>query len=269
MREYIPPPNSERPEILELGKLARLNTGVGNVRSVERVEKDTSGRITVLGAGSRHPLMSKLDRSREEFVRNKGWMPRRLSDLDRYDAVDMNTLSFVDTTKDGKIISSLRITEVNQAENCLSFEMVAPGTYEELSEDQRSRLDGAAQDGELYDITRLLPPEDESISSQDYLASIVKLFGYAAHHTAFKPDKSPIWICATEPRFRSFLTRLGIPSEVLKEADKDVPRSDQVVLYQIDPREALEYALSQGDRFSFSLENFGKGVDEAGLTPIR
>lgn len=262
--------SSDAFHIVNIGKTALQTESAAGITEDISVTK----RTVILKAGSDNPLMQKLDDHRRDFIEKKGWLPEgRKTDFDRYDESGASTLSVMELMNDNQdkdiIISSLRLTQIENAEDCMSFEMVNLDFDTELSEDQKSKLKQAATDKRLYDLTRLLPPSDKAVSRKDYLESMMKLFGHAMYHTAIEPDQEPIWVCASEPGFRNLLERLGISSEVLKENIQNVVRADRAVLYEIEPLKALRCALDEGDKFAFGLDNFTQGINDARLALVR
>lgn len=204
---------------------------------------------TQLSSGS-SALQQEYLKIRYEFVQLMGWLPEAVSDTDFYD--DDPATDYVIRTGDstpGEVYSGARYTRVHDVESSLTWHMMDgnPAMQEGIKANKASykRLEQAAQEGVLWDLTRLVPAVDGRIPKEEFRNSIVDLFagGIVATHN---PNAKPVWFFLASEKMKSFLDHLDIPNTAVVAHKVSNEDSEESYFCIVEPPMAVQH-LSQSE----------------------
>lgn len=198
---------------------------------------------TGLGFYWAHPTKDILD-LRSRFMKAMGWR-KDDDDRDFYDGSE-RTAHFVKYNSENKLATSMRLTEVESVDNCLSHLMTrgCPEMYAQVKS-RAAEIDEAAVGGGVWDLTRLVHPMDGSVSPHDIVEGITDMIGLAIAKTSngeVGENPNLTWVYTTTPQMKRTLDGLGIVGEVIAEGRISPGDEDISYFCMIKPYEALAYA---------------------------
>lgn len=201
---------------------------------------------------------------RLRFVKAMRWFPSDFhDDWDRYDN-ETSTYHFARRDDSGSIITAMRLTPVESAEDSLSFGMVGanPGMQEAVSGNHQ-----VFTDSKVWDLTRLVFPLDTSHDPKVVQNAMIELFGMAARVSAGEldhPDQDVHWIFTTTPWIIRFFKKTGIEHKILASGKlPDIDGMEKTTLFcAVDVAAAIE-SLSVSEKHGDTYRHLQIGAREA------
>ncbi len=187
---------------------------------------------------------------RREFVIGMRWFNSREDDTDEYDNIDAQTRYFIKLAQEKagldaevKMTCGMRLTPVDAVEHSLSWSMLNESmkiTVQKEQADSLQILQTAAEEGRLWDQTRLVHPLDGSVSSREIIEGMMYLMGAGISETNHtEADESTYWFFTTTTKMKDLLTKLGIQTHVLVSGRIDVHDNDESHFCYVNTPEAL------------------------------
>lgn len=216
----------------------------------ERVSDDGSLRIVrTLGETScaSEILTADFMAVRHEYVTARGWLPGSLNDEDRYDADAATQFILRSNPEDPiQVFGGMRLTAVEDGlDESMTWRMMDrnPAMRDSALSDPdiAYRLEEAAKDGAVHDLTRLVLASDGRFSGARATKDVIlDIFG-AGITATHEAGKDTAWVFLTTKEVHSYLGHLGIKFDTLA-ADKVTP-TDEVDSYLCVtyPADTLEY----------------------------
>lgn len=198
--------------------------------------------------------MKQFGDLRTEFVARMGWKSGGEYDQDAFDAVGACTRYAIkrDTVND-RVIVGLRLTPIQSPTEALSYQMVqtSPVVCAALRDHPNvSELEAAAQQGNLWDLTRLVHSDSHQYRPL-ILGSMVEVI-VAGIVATTEGDREPIWMFATTPHMLRVFEAIGVVYTILA-ADTVNGDTDETYLGFVRPLECLNHVRSQPVRYRRTL----------------
>lgn len=199
---------------------------------------------------------------RDAFVREMGWRPSE--ERDPYDD-DGRTLHYA-TVKNEQVAASMRLTPVDAFEDALSVQMLQG----DLAAAQAARefgatIRGKVSQGEVWDLTRVVAPSDDSVSQHAILAGLCEIFG-AAYVDTHSDTSDVVWVFTTTRSMKLALEHLGIAHETIASghlSDKDRESGAESFFCVTSPGEAFRRVLESPNAYRFTVKYTSHGMEVA------
>lgn len=262
--------------------------------------------MTEVSYGSRNEAMLKrMLPFRADFVDAMNWTPEESqipidftselpwlkdldehgrSDVDFYDTLD-STLHFLLTDRENdEIIAGLRLTQVPSVEESLSWSMfkdnsdIVRQAYDHKDDDGAdtiSKLNEAAQRGNVWDLTRLVNSVDGNVDIAKVMAGMMELFGtgYGAIRKQTAPEEQADvrWIFNGTEMIKAALEHLQVQFDVVAQGQiskKDVDQNGRPVksyFCMVKAESATQYIYNHADErnFVFPHKHLDNGLRKA------
>lgn len=225
----------------------------------ERVNNDGTLHIITpaaspdrIGPDHLSPLSLNFLQNRFEFVQQQGWLPDAVDDWDRYDE-DPQTQYVIKSNPNNpdKMWTGMRLTKVDDVFKSLSWEMMNgnPALQAQAIQKERfmfNRLANAAEQGELYDLTRLTlnfydEHEADRLPWDKINESFREVFGAGVEATT-KDGVAPTWLFVTSASFLKHLNAMGIPTDEIVRGKLSPTDKEDCVMSIACPEAVLAYA---------------------------
>lgn len=204
--------------------------------------------------------------TRLEFVRAMKWLAEE-DDSDRYDGAP-ETYHFTKRTEDGQVVATMRLTQVANLQESLSYEMLAAN---EGFQAAVAAKQPAVSDGQVWDLTRLSCPVDGSHDSVAIEEGMIELFGMGGRITKSQAEENGTiyWIFTTTPWMMRFFHDHGIECEQLGRGRlENIDGTPEATLFcKVDVRDAVERLAGDPDHQA-TYEALLRGEQEAWLAHV-
>ncbi len=214
---------------------------------------------------------AKYLKARETYVGVKGWKvdgPEQDLYDHRQSTLYCLKMAGLDTGEANRFVMGMRLTRVGAFEKSLSYDMMRKNPF--MQQTARSRFSKTTFEGEeIWDLTRLVPQLDGSVSKLEIIKSIPEIFGLGLSVTG--TDKAS-WVFLTEPDFLDWLRASGIGCEELTRGLVTPGDEEESVLCRVRPRGAFDnMAELEGYREKRTYQAIARAAgistqDKAGLS---
>lgn len=199
-------------------------------------------------------------KTRLDFVRAMKWLVEE-DDNDRYDGIP-ETYHFTKRTGEG-VLATMRLTQVPSIQESLSYGMLADSEAFQAAVAAKQTI---VSDGQLWDLTRLCFPTDNSQSSAAIENGMVELFGMGEYISKLQAeeDEKIYWMFTTTPWMMRFFNDHGIECEQLgrgRLANTD-GTPETTLFCKVDVRSAVK-KLADDQTHQATYEALQRGAREA------
>lgn len=246
------------------------------------IEKEKSipfgeGMLEVSRGAENATELKDLKELRSKFVSLMGWFPEGHEDDDRYDRMDETFHLAIRDYESTKIVAGLRLTQVESFEKSLSWSMIEnhdemtdqiKGHINERGQNTFDELNRLTDEGNVWDLTRLVNPLDGSVDATQMVGAIVELFAVGTALTAQRNDEIEKtedlkWIFATTPLLKQSLDRLGIGHEVLARGRVSPEDEYESYFCVTEPMNVLQSLYNKQDKYAFTIQHVADGFKKA------
>ena len=206
---------------------------------------------------------------RLQYVEAMDWQPAYLEGQDPYDK-DPRTIHLAKISEGSSSIveAGMRLTPVDKLGDSLSLEMISssPDFLRQLSSqvEWMEQIERAAQEGQLWDLTRLVTSFDTTIPPKQKIGSILEMIGAGIALTSDHGEAGvdPLWFFATNRTMKSVFKAVKIQHTVL--ASGILGNDEQETYFCVArPLEVLDNALSNPRRYGTTIESVERGIRSA------
>lgn len=210
---------------------------------------------------------------RQEYVESMGWLDFQTSDRDKYDSSRDSQYALRSSQYDENTLhGGMRLTRIANRDESLTWSMMDtnPRMTQSIDGKHIRRIEKAASEGGLYDLTRLVVAGDGRIATgdvrqdaQEVRNTILDMFGVGLAATQ-NQEGDTAWMFLTTQKMRKFLGGVGVKMHLLAEDEVtpgDLEKSLLCVVYPFDSHDILRTSNNLRDRKIFNrIENARKSI---------